>query len=112
MGYWKEKQIEQDELDGFCQWLYTGGYDEDMSIDHNIYDHLPRQFNTRNYRDRFTHRFQGKDSGIDYLWNDDTIVFAPDSGKFPNVIKLKTKEAASAFFETKSPMSVVYQLGE
>ena len=112
MGYHKQRQIEQDELDGFCQWLYSCGWDEDTSLDSHIYDHLPCTYNIRNYRDRFTHRFQGKQGGTDYLWNDDTIVFAPDSGWYPNVIKLKTKDAASAFLNNKSTTSVVQQLGE
>ena len=108
MGYHKQKQLEQEELDGFCQWLYSGGWDEDTSLDSHIYDHLPKLYTERNYRDRFTHRFQGKDTGIDYLWNDETIVFAPDNGLFPNVIKLKTKDAASAFFNDKSTTDVVH----
>jgi len=112
MGYFKEIQIEQDELNAFCNWLYNSGWDEDSSLEPHIYDHLPSRFNTRNYRDPFTHRFQGNDNGIDYLWNDSTIVFAPDSGRFPNIIRLKNKDAASAFFSNQSTTDVVQQLGD
>ena len=107
MGFMKQIQIAQDELDSFCHWLYSGGWDDDTSIDSHIYDHIPQRQSERMYRDRFTHRFQGKETGTDYLWDDNTIVFHPDNGFFPNIIRLKNKDAASAFFKDNSTTSVV-----
>ena len=112
MGYHKQRQIEQDELDAFCHWLESGGWDEDSSLETHIYDNVPQRCNKRMYREKFTNRFLAKEHGTDYLWNNETIVFYPDGGGHPNVIKLKNKDAASAFFNDKSTTSVVHQLGE
>jgi hypothetical protein len=112
MGYHSERQIEQDELEAFCYWLESGGWDEDSSLETHIYDHVSQRCNERMYRDRRTHRFLAKVSGTDYLWNNETIVFYPDGGGHTNVIKLKNKDASSAFLNNKSTTSVVHQLGE
>ena len=74
MGYWKEKQIEQDELDAFCQYLYAND-----DVVHVVnYEDIPAVETERMYRDRFTNKFKAKTTGLDYLWDENTIVFAPD----------------------------------
>lgn len=90
MGYWKEKQIEQDELDAFCQYLFAND-----DVVHVVnYEDIPAVETERMYRDRFTNKFKAKRTGLDYLWDENTIVFAPDTGEYPMVIKAANAQAS------------------
>lgn len=96
MGLWKNKQLEQDELDAFVDALYMGRLNdpEDFDYEHG-YESIPREFNERTIRDPRTGRFVAKATGIDYHWNENTIVFADDSNwQKPMVIKTTARKAA------------------
>ena len=99
MGLMKQKYIEQMELEAFCDYLY----DADPTVDIINY-RKPTAFSERLYRDKITKRFKSKETGLDYLWDKTTIVFCPDSGDYPMIVKVK---GATDHFITQPTTAVV-----
>ena len=98
MGMVKAALIEQDELDAFVDALHMGHLNDPTEFYYDTrYDDIPWTENIRMMRDERTGKFTSLSFGIDYQWNDTTIVFAPDmGGQKPMVIKTAANTNAMA----------------
>ena len=94
MGFHSEKQLEQDELDAFVNALYMGHTDPDDLNYTPSYGNIPWEMNARTVRDKRTGRYLAKVEGIDYHWNESTIVFADDGGFHKPMVITTTAEKA------------------
>lgn len=97
MGFAKTFQLEQDELDSFVDALHMGHLNdpEDFYYDAR-YDDIPWAENKRMMRDDRTGQFTYLADGIDYYWNDETIVFAPEGGCWQRPMVIKQAANANA----------------
>ena len=95
MGSAKHWQEEQDALDEFVDALYMGHLNDPEDFYYTPrYESIPCEENARVVRDARTGRFSAKVEGTDYHWNENTIVFADDSGWHkPMVITTTTGKA-------------------
>lgn len=85
MGYHKNKQLEQDALEDFCWWAQG----MIKTFDRPDYPKTPHDFVERLYRNPKTGRFMGKTYGIDWHYDKDTIVFAPDDYPYGECMVIK-----------------------
>ena len=94
MGYHKNQQLEQDELDDFVHALEMGHLNDPTDFDYaHRYDSIPCHYNVRMSRHPYNGRFIGMSEGFDYIWNDNTTVFHDGFNK-PMVIKAAVVKAA------------------